>query len=427
VIKSVDLGYIPRPWQQRLHKEKKRFSIAVCHRRAGKSYAAMMELIHCALIKPKQHLGYIAPFLNQARKVMWIPLREMAVKIPMTEIRESDLSVTFANGSMIRCMGSDNADSIRGLGLDGVVADEFQMWEQTVLPAVVMPTLAGRNGWLMLLGTPTGIDPLTETYDRASTDPTWAAWKFTVMDTGVLTEEEIAIQKSMCVGNAFRLEWMCDFDAGSPAQLITGDLVKEAMLRQYDEAVYKNEARIMACDIARQGDDRSVIARRQGLQLWDLEAWQEADLMVSARRIRDAYYAFKPDALFIDGGGIGAGVVDALREMGIPVIEVQFGAKALDERFANMRAEMWYNMANWIRRGGRLPPDQDLKLELTSPTYFQNDHGKLQLESKADLKKRGMRSPDRGDAAALTHSMPVHPKSADKDLAPIWDWDPLKA
>lgn len=388
----------------------------------------MFELLHEALIA-KRHLAYIAPYLNQARKVMWVPIREVAAKIPHTIVREVDASIEFPNGSMIRILGADNADGFRGLGFDGVVADEHQLWDKTVLPMVVMPTLAGRmdgqGGWLLLLGTPTGIDPLTETFDRVSKDPSWAAWKFDVYSTGVLTPEEIEIQKSMCVGNAFRLEWLCDFDAGSPGQLITGDEVELAFTKSYLPEHYKDSAKIMACDIARQGDDASVICRRQGLQCWDFDSWHDNDLASSARKIRDAYDSYRPDALFIDGGGIGAGVVDMLRDWGVPVIEVQFGARATDQRFLNKRAEMWIDMALWIRRGGRLPYDPSLKMELVAPTHFTNDKGQTQLESKDDLKKRGLSSPDKADALAMTFFMPVWPQKQLAENPPKTDWDPF--
>ena len=405
--KTVDLGYQPRAWQRRLHREKKRFSIAICHRRAGKSYAACMELLHCALEKPKSHFGYMAPFLSQAKKVMWTLLKEKAILIPRTEIRESDLLITFANASSIRCLGADNADSARGLGFSGLVVDEFQLFDPTVLPLVLLPTLAGLDGWLLQIGTPTGIDALTESFDRAKADPDWACWKFTVEDTGVLTKAEIETQRKQMTDPQFNLEFMCSFDAGSPNQLFPGELIEKAMAREYMFDQYKDAPRIMGCDIARQGNDRSVIFRRMGQQTWEPVSFQEADLMETARRIATEFSAFQADALFVDGGGIGAGAVDALLSMNIPVIEVQFGSKAIDDRYTNARAEMYHNLYLWLWSGGRLPPLHDMKSELTGLRYSQDDRGKLKLDSKEDMRKRGMRSPDHADALALTFFMPV--------------------
>ena len=416
-IHSVDLGYQPRGWQKQLHREKKQFSIAVCHRRAGKTWAAMHELLDCALRKPGGQFCYVAPFLTQAKKVMWVPLKEKAHLIPHTDISESELRITLPNGAKIWTFGADNADGLRGMGQDGIVADEFQLWSPDTLPAVFLPMLSGRNGWLLELGTPTGIDPLTNAYERAKSDPEWAAWKFAASQTGVIDAKELERYRANMPDHLFRLEYECDFDAGSETQLISGDLVEDAAKRSYEPEHYKDEAKIMACDIARQGKDSNVIARRQGFQLWDLDSWQSPDLMFSARKIAEAYYSYKPDALMIDGGGLGAGVVDSLRERGIPVIEVQFGAKASDARYLNWRAEMWMNMRQWLLRGGRIPGDFALKIELTSPRYFQSDKGQLQLESKEDLRKRGMGSPDRADAIAMTFAMPVSPQK-ERDAAP---------
>jgi hypothetical protein len=376
-----------------------------------------MELIHRALEMPKFEGAYIAPFLSQGRRVFWLPLKDVCLKIPGTVCRETEMLVEFPNGSTIRCLGADNADGIRGLGFDYVVGDEYADWSQEVLPMVVMPTLAGREGGICLIGTPKGQDPLVTMYEAQKNNPLWACFKFSAIDTGVLTNEELSIMRSAMSDQQYRLELLCDYDAGSPGQLISGQMVEEAILRSYESGAYKDQARIMGCDIARQGDDRSCIARRQGLQLWDLESWQSPDLMVTARKIRDAFYMYRPDGLFIDGGGIGAGVVDALRDMDVPVIEIQFGSKASDPRFLNLRAEMWMNMHHWIRRGGRVPDSTELKQELTAPLHFTNDKGQTQLESKEDLKKRGMRSPDLADAVALTFAMPVHPSNA-KESAP---------
>lgn len=416
-VQVIDLGYKPRPWQKTIHETRKRFSIAIVHRRGGKTFGLLHELVHCSLEKPKGHYAYIGPTLAQARKVMWSQLKDVAMKIPHTEIRELDMTVTFANRSVIRCLGAAEADGIRGLGFDGVVADEFQMWDQTVLPLVIMPTLAGREGWIFLIGTPSGIDPLTMEFERAQKDPDWAAFKFNCYQTNALSEHEIAIQKKNMLPAQFSLEYECNFDAGSPGQLITGDMVEAAFKRDLSPDQYSHYARILGCDIARQGDDRSVIFRRMGPMTWQPVVFQEKDLTVTAKRICEEAKAFRADAVFIDGGGVGAGAVDICRSMGVPIIEVQFGSKASDGRYANARAEMWFRMAHWLYHGGgRLYPDPAIKMELTSPTHKTDDNGRTKLEAKEDLRKRGLPSPDLADSLAVTFYMDVEPSNT-KDEA----------
>jgi hypothetical protein len=246
-------------------------------------------------------------------------------------------------------------------------------------------------------------------FEKQKNNPEWSCWKFSVDDTNALSREEIEVMRSAMTEGTFRLEMMCDWDAGSPGQLISGDIVEAAFARTYDVEQYRLHARIMGCDIARQGDDRSCIFRRQGPMTWDPIWFQEKNLMVTARRIAEQYQLFRPDAIFIDGGGVGAGAVDALREMGIPVIEIQFGAKASDPRFYNARTEMWFNMYHWLRSGGRLHPSADIKMDLTGPTHWTNDKGQTQIESKDDMVKRGLRSQDLADGLALTFAMPVQP------------------
>lgn len=112
-------------------------------------------------------------------------------------------------------------------------------------------------------------------------------------------------------------------------------------------------------------------------------------------------------------GGYGAGWVDALRGLGRDPIGVQFAGKPLNNRYANKRAEMWFEMVEWIKRGGSLPDSAELLADLTAPTYtFKGDQ--LQLEPKDAIKARMGRSPDWGDALALTFAFPVTPPTIEE-------------
>jgi hypothetical protein len=125
---------------------------------------------------------------------------------------------------------------------------------------------------------------------------------------------------------------------------------------------------------------------------------------------------WRPDAVFVDDtGGYGGTVIERLRQMGHQVFGVQFAGKPSDERYLNKRAEMWIDMAQWVKDGGALPNNPELRSDLCAPTYKHNAAGKFQLESKEDMKKRGMPSPDIGDALALTFASPVVSKSFRRD------------
>ncbi len=111
--------------------------------------------------------------------------------------------------------------------------------------------------------------------------------------------------------------------------------------------------------------------------------------------------------VFIDGGGVGGGVVDRLRQLGHDVVEVQFGGRADDPRkYANKRAEMWGNTKEWLKRGS-IENDEALAIDLTGVEYSFNPHDQIQLERKESMRARGLASPDDGDALALTFAYPV--------------------
>jgi hypothetical protein len=118
------------------------------------------------------------------------------------------------------------------------------------------------------------------------------------------------------------------------------------------------------------------------------------------------------DFIAVDAtGGYGAGVEDMLKQMGMSVNPVNFASKASDERYFNKRSEMWYEMAEWVKRGGSIPKDPTLVKELTAPHYYIQN-GKFRLEEKDIIKKRLGFSPDIADALALTFFMPETPRDS---------------
>jgi phage terminase large subunit len=214
-----------------------------------------------------------------------------------------------------------------------------------------------------------------------------------------------------------------------PAQadkLLGVEAVNTAMRRNYVKEVWEDEPLVFGVDVARQGDDRSVIFGRQGRIAFRPWTFRNLDLMDLSSRVARLIDEHTPDAVFVDESGIGAGVVDRLIQLGYEIHPVGFGSKANDsKRFVNRRAEMWWNMADWVKAQGALPDLPDLVPELTGPSYWFTGSDKLQLESKDDLKERGLVSPDLADALALTFAVKVvsrrvQPWREDRPK----DWDP---
>jgi hypothetical protein len=180
-----------------------------------------------------------------------------------------------------------------------------------------------------------------------------------------------------------------------------------------DDAVKRTPARdatapiVIGVDPARFGADATVIAVRQGRDILELRRHRGADTMEVAGHVIDAIEQYKPALVCIDEGGLGAGVVDRLKEQRYKIRGVNFGNKAKNQTmWGNKRAEMWGAMRDWLKTG-HIPSDRFLKTDLISPRTKPDSKGTLFLESKKDMKARGLASPDAADAIAVTFAFPV--------------------
>lgn len=207
-----------------------------------------------------------------------------------------------------------------------------------------------------------------------------------------------------------------EFPRAGSMQFIGGDLVDAAMARTPQS--FHFEPLVMGVDVARYGDDQTVIAFRRGRDACSIPwvKYRNIDTMTLAAEIARHADLEKVDAIFVDGVGIGAGVVDRLRQLQRVVFDVQSGAKPtglyFDEpiKVKNKRAEMWASMRQWLKNGA-LPDDPELEADLTGVEYGYDADNAIQLERKEDMKKRGLASPDSADALALTFAEPVAMKS----------------
>lgn len=409
---AVIIPYHPRDYQARLHRELEahRFSVIVMHRRAGKTVLTLNHLLKAALNakKPLSMYGYIAPYRNQAKSIAWNLLKHFACVIPGILVNEGELSIQFPNTAVIRIFGADNPDALRGLRFDGVVLDEVADMRPAVWEEVVRPALSDRQGWAVFIGTPRGPNLFQDLYRRGQKcEPGWFGAMLRVDETNALPAAEVESLRREMSEAAFAQEYLCDFAASSDDVLIPVALVAEAVARRVKPSEVQGMPLIFGVDVARFGGDRSCVCIRRGLLLEPPIIYGSLDNMALADRIAALVSERKPDAVFVDAGQ-GAGVIDRLRQLGVDVVEVPFGASPLDPRFLNRRAEMWFSIRDWLRAGGALPPDcSALERELSSPTYGFNAAGRTLLEPKEKLKERLGSSPDIADALALTFAAPV--------------------
>jgi phage terminase large subunit len=219
---ELSIGYKVRPQFYDFHLRKQRWAVIVAHRRAGKTVACVMDLIDSALRNKRQRpppsYAYVAPLYRQAKQVSWQYLKEYGLMIPGAEASESELKVTFPNGSIVRLYGADNPDSLRGIYLDGVILDEAADMSPRI-NEVLRPTLSDYKGWCCWIGTPRGMNDFydlvhgTPNWCGAKDDPDWFFRMFRASETGILDPEELASAKRQLTPEQYLQEYECSFEA----------------------------------------------------------------------------------------------------------------------------------------------------------------------------------------------------------------------
>ena len=173
---------------------------------------------------------------------------------------------------------------------------------------------------------------------------------------------------------------------------------------------------LRAVDVARFGDDQSVITTRFGLDARSIkrQKFRGLDGWQVAAKVAEHYNSLKQQGvrkiiINVDTGGVGASPVDWFKHNGYPCNAVNFGAGATDkDRYKNLRAEMWGRMRAWLEAGGCIEDDEDLISDLTGVEYDYTPTNQLLLEKKEDMKDRGLPSPDNADSLALTFAVKVN-------------------
>ena len=220
------------------------------------------------------------------------------------------------------------------------------------------------------------------------------------------------------------------FPNTSTKQFISVEDVDAAFGRTLRQEQIEFAPKIISVDPAWEGDDDCVIAMRQGLYFKILRTFKKNDNDVQvANIIAQLEDEEQADAVFIDAG-YGTGIVSVARTLGREWQLVWFGGKPdTDPGCLNKRAEMWSNMKKWLKEGGALPKDQGLYDDLIGPETVPRMDGKIQLESKDDMKSRGLPSPNKADALALTFAYSVQKKhglgSYQKSSKAASEWDPF--
>ena len=246
----------------------------------------------------------------------------------------------------------------------------------------------------------------------------WTTFKVDSREAQITNKDSIAEWARLYGEDSdfFRVRVRGEFPNASSCQLISQDIVEQAMARKPDEFhPGMRPIALVGVDLAAMGDDKTAICTRVGNEVFDIKTLTKTDIEHVCAVLKDHIdwlyktFGFERVYVFMDRGGIGQGHVERMQYAGYNVHGINF-AQTPDkpEEYKNKRSEMWGRMRDWLRdEDAVLPDDDDLKYDLTAPEYFYDNGNRLQLESKDDMKKRGISSPDKGDALALTFAQKV--------------------
>lgn len=202
--------------QQAITQAQQRFKVVIAGRRFGKTHLSIRELCFHARA-PEQEVWYVAPTYKQAKMIVFKKLRKRLLELRwVKKVNETNMTFELKNGSTISLKGADNYDSLRGVGLDYLVLDEFADIDPEAWYETLRPTLADKQGSALFIGTPKGMNWAKDLYDMAEDYPDeWASFQYTTVEGGNVKPEEVEAARRSLDERTFRQEFEATFETFS--------------------------------------------------------------------------------------------------------------------------------------------------------------------------------------------------------------------
>jgi hypothetical protein len=411
------LGASPEPWQSEALKavgKQDRVSIRSGHG-VGKTTLEAWLILWFLLTRQNCKVPVAANSQDQLRDTIWPEIAKWHAKLPealksMIDVQTERVVVVQdpeAAFAVRRTASKDNPEALQGFHAEHLL---FLIDEASGIPDIVfevgMGALSTPGAKVVMAGNPTRTSGFF--YDaHHSLRHRWHTMHVNCLDVPRAQGHIEDIKAKYGEGsNAYRVRVLGEFPTSDDETVIPLELVLGAVGRNVSTLDYYP---VWGVDVARFGDDRTALAKRQKNKLLEpVKNWNSTDLMATAGKIKAEYdatpYDMRPSEILIDVIGLGAGVYDRCKELGLPVRGINVGeAAASRDNCMRLRDELWFKGREWFQdKSCSMPQDEALIAELTTPTYTFTSTGKMGVESKADMKKRGMRSPDLADAFLLT-------------------------
>ena len=367
-------------------------------------------------------IACVAPTAHQLDDILWPEVKLWADK--MASPWKEHIEITGTKISMKDCSGfavartgrKENPEALAGFHSQTVMM--FVIDEASGIPEEIFTTgegsLSTKGARIIMTSNPTRTTGYF--YDAFhKSRKRWTTLQFSSADSSLVDPGYVEDMREKYGEDSdiYKVRVLGQFPSGSALQFIPRDKVDEAAARVLKEEDFSFAPVILSLDVAAFGGDRAVLLKRQGVNTNVLWSGINVELTDLVALTAEWYLKEKPDALFVDKTGIGEGVCSQLRQFNIPVTGINFSQKALNKRYGNKRAEMYFLMKEWLTNEPAYLPDlPDFHEELCTPEFHYDTAGRLMLEKKEDIRKRLGRSPDYADALALTFAMPVQPRNA---------------
>ena len=328
----------------------------------------------------------------------------------LLEVKSDRIELKSApESTFISCRTSraEQPEALAGVHSEHVLllADEASGVPEAVFEAA-SGSMSGVHATTVLTGNPTrNTGFFYETHTRLRED--WHTMHVSCIDSPRVADDFVEDMRKRYGEDspAYHVRVLGNFPPSEEDTVIPVSLIEHAFNNVVK--VHDDTPAVWGLDVARQGGDSSVLCKRQGPLIHPLTVWRNLDLMQLSGAVKAEHdnmpMSRKPAEIIIDSNGFGAGVLDRLRELGLPARGLNVSERAVAKQtYLNLRAELWFKAKAWLEgMDVSLPKDDALYAELAGPRYMFTSSGKIQVESKESMKKRGIRSPDRADALCL--------------------------
>ena len=413
------LGVEPDTWQveflNAVASGERKLSIRSGHG-IGKSTGGSWAMLWYLLTRYPVKVVVTAPTSAQLYDALFAELKRWVKELPesvqqLLEVKQERIELKASPTEAFisaRTSRAEQPEALQGVHSENVmlVADEASGVPEQVFEAAA-GSMSGHNALTIMFGNPVRSSGFFfDTHNRLKDE--WWTRRVSCLDSPRVSEAYINEMKSRYgeESNAYRIRVLGDFPRSDDDTIIPMELLEAAKNR--DVSVNPDAPIIWGLDVARFGSDSSVLCKRQSNVIIDLQRWRNLDLMQLTGAVVAQYEACehkqRPTEILVDSIGLGAGVVDRLRELKLPARGINVSeSPAMGQTYINLRAELWHKAKAWLeKRDCKIPIDEDLIAEMATVRYTFTSNGKIKVESKDDIRRRGLKSPDKADAVCLT-------------------------